>query len=106
LTLFCVISGGLASSAFPAEISSDKTVGVLKKAIIAENPNEFKHIDAKDLVLWRATVPIDENAGGESIITLDDLDDKTKLGNPTKRLSKVFEDGVPEDTIHILIERP
>ncbi|KAI7815730.1 hypothetical protein BC939DRAFT_97045 [Gamsiella multidivaricata] len=105
LTLFCVISGELPSRAFPVELSPDKAVGVLKEAIIEKNPNAFEHIDAKDLVLWRATISIDENAGNESIITLDGLDDKTKLGNPRTCLSKLFPES-PDDTTYIIVERP
>ncbi|KAF8923775.1 hypothetical protein BGZ58_002533 [Dissophora ornata] len=105
LTIFCVISGEVASSAFPVKISSDETIGELKKAIIKENPNAFEHVDAKDLMLWRATVPTDENAGDEHIIRLDDLDDKTKLGNPRTSLSKHFPES-PDDNTYIVVERP
>ncbi|KAF9177920.1 hypothetical protein BGZ51_008283, partial [Haplosporangium sp. Z 767] len=106
LTLFCVISGELASNVFSVKISSDKTVGHLKNAIREKNPNKFRHIAANNLVLWRAAIPIDENAGDESIITLDGLDDKTKLGNPRTCLSKVFPEEPLEETVSIIIQQP
>ncbi|KAG0247427.1 hypothetical protein BG011_001535 [Mortierella polycephala] len=105
LTLFCLISGNLASSAFPVELSPDKAVGALKDAIILKKPNAFEHIDANDLVLWRATIPTNENAGDESVIKLDGLDDKTKLGNPRISLSKLFPES-PDDNTYIIVERP
>ncbi|KAG0348935.1 hypothetical protein BGZ54_004509, partial [Gamsiella multidivaricata] len=105
LTLFCVISGEHASNAFPVEISSGKTVGDLKKAIKSEKAPEFDDVAADRLKLWRATIPIDENAEEESIITLDGLDDKTKLGNPRIYLSKLFPENL-DDTTYIIVERP
>src|SRR5690554_4895161 len=101
LTLFCLISGELASSAFPVELSPTKTVGALKAAIKAEQTPDFDDIDAHDLVLWRATTPVEE----EDIITLDGLDDKTKLGNSRTSLSKLFPES-PDETTYIVVERP
>ncbi|KAF9926467.1 hypothetical protein FBU30_003967 [Linnemannia zychae] len=104
LTLFCLISGEHASRAFPVKVPSDETVGALKKAIISEKPNAFKHIDANDLVLWRATISTEEER--DYIITLDGLDDKTKL-NPTYEVSEYFKKKtLPKKSIHVIIERP
>lgn len=101
LALFCLISVDSASCAFHLNLPAGETVGALKRAIIGENPNTFEYIDANDLVLWRATIPIEE----ESIITLDDLDSKTKLGNPRTCLSELFLE-TPDDTTYIVVERP
>ncbi|KAG9063233.1 hypothetical protein KI688_004837 [Linnemannia hyalina] len=95
-------NGELVSTAFPVEASSDKTVGALKKAIVAENPGAFEHIDAKDLVLWRVSIPDDDD---DLPILLDSVSEKKKLKATTK-LSKVFDAELPEDTIHIVVERP
>ncbi|KAF8920915.1 hypothetical protein BGZ58_004251, partial [Dissophora ornata] len=105
LTLFCLISGELVSNAFSVKVNPTATVDELKKAIIAEKPNAFRHIDANDLVLWRATIPLDEDAGEDSVITLNGLDEKTKLGNPRTSLSKLFPES-PDDTTYIIIEQP
>ncbi|KAG0364664.1 hypothetical protein BGX24_004512 [Mortierella sp. AD032] len=102
LTLFCLISGDSTSCAFPLHLSAGDTVGAFKDAIAAKNPGAFEHIDAKDLVLWRATISTEEES---IIITLDGLDDKTKLGNPRTCLSKLFP-VTPDDTTYIVIERP
>ncbi|KAF9921309.1 hypothetical protein BGZ67_000596, partial [Mortierella alpina] len=105
LNLFCVIGGELASSAFKIKADVKSDISDFKKAIIKEKPNAFEHVDANELVLWRAKIPFDENAEEENIITLDSLDDKTKLGNPRTCLSKLFPDS-PDDTTYIFIERP
>jgi|SRR5690554_3532213 len=101
LTLFCLISGELASEAFKVKLDVHSDVFDLKKAIIEEKPNAFEHIDANNLVLWRATISFEE----EGIITLDGLDDKTKLGNPRTSLSKLFPES-PDETTYIVVERP
>jgi len=100
LTLFCLISGEHASRAFPVEVSSSKTVGALKDAITLKKPNSFEHVNASDLMLWRATITTEEEN-----FTLDDLDDKTKLGNPRICLSKLFPE-TPDDNTYIVVERP
>ncbi|KAF9536636.1 hypothetical protein EC957_010257 [Mortierella hygrophila] len=106
LTLFCLISGDSTSCAFKVRIlDTHADISDLKKAIIGENPGAFEHIDAKDLVLWRATIPANENAGDERVIKLDGLDDKTKLGNPRTHLSKLFPE-TPDDNTYIVVERP
>ncbi|KAG0258557.1 hypothetical protein BG011_003224 [Mortierella polycephala] len=104
LFLFCLISGELASNAFPVKISSDETVGQLKKLIKTEKPNALEGIDAKDLVLWRVTIPVNEYDEDE-IITTDKVDAK-RLLKGTETLSKAFKDGAPGDTIHIIITQP
>ena len=54
LDVFCVIEGQTTS--FSVEIESTKTVDQLKKAIKAEITDTFKG-DAKDLALWRVSLP-------------------------------------------------
>ncbi|KAF9151198.1 hypothetical protein BGX20_005480, partial [Mortierella sp. AD010] len=104
LSIFCILSGELASAAFPIEISCNKTVGALKREILRLYPSEFKDIDDKDLKLWRVTIPIADDEPDE-LISASNLDTK-RLLKGTGTLSKAFQDGVPEDTIHVIIERP
>ncbi|GJJ78174.1 hypothetical protein EMPS_10533 [Entomortierella parvispora] len=103
LTLFCIISGDPLSFAFPVKVQSSASVDELKKAI-KETQKDAPHftIPANELVLWQATVPTDKNTGGERIIELDSLDDKTKLDNPRTSLSKLIVD----DSTYIIVERP
>ena len=51
LTLICWVFGD--KSAFLVDISPEKTIGYLKKAIIVEKPNRFHGIDADTLMLWK-----------------------------------------------------
>lgn len=104
LFLFCLISGELASNAFSVKTSTDETVGQLKKLIKTETPNALKGIAAKDLVLWRVMIPVNEDNEDE-IITTDKVDAK-RLLKGTETLSKAFKGGAPEDTIHIIIAQP
>ncbi|KAF8951342.1 hypothetical protein BGZ46_004019 [Entomortierella lignicola] len=67
-------------------------------------PSAFKHIEASDLIIWRASIPIDEDADDEIIMAIN-IDSK-KLLMATCSLSKAFKDGIPEDTIHIIVRRP
>ena len=98
LTLFCLISGDSTSLAFPIEISSDKTVGALKKAIFEEKSKTFEptNIEANNLVLWLAKIPVEKKGK----ITLDDLD-KTQLDEPRTSLSKLSFN----DNTYIIVER-
>ncbi|KAF8926060.1 hypothetical protein BGZ58_000227, partial [Dissophora ornata] len=104
LTLFCLVDGQSTSQAFKVEIDGNASIFRFKEAILDKIGNAgFK---AKDLVLWQVTISIDENAGNESIIiTLDGLDDKTKLSNPRTCLSKLFPEN-PADNTYIIVEPP
>ncbi|KAF9169950.1 hypothetical protein BGX21_009097 [Mortierella sp. AD011] len=104
LTIFCIISGEKASNAFPIKTPSTETIGEFKKAVKIEKPSAFTSIEASDLMIWRASIFIDEDADEETITT-DSVDSK-KLLKATSLLSNAFNDGVPRDTIHIIIERP
>ncbi|KAF8928766.1 hypothetical protein BGZ47_001448 [Haplosporangium gracile] len=101
LTLFCLISGEPASGAFSVKVNPTATVDDLKDAITSKKPNAFEHIDANDLVLWRVSIPDDDDLS----VPLDSVSEKKKLKATTK-LSKVFDAELPEDTIHIVVERP
>ncbi|KAF9536735.1 hypothetical protein EC957_009860 [Mortierella hygrophila] len=101
LTLFCLISGESTASAFSVKVDRSATVDDLKDAIKSKQAPAFDDITANNLVLWRATISADE----EGIITLDSLDDKTKLGNPRTHLSKLFPK-TPDDNTYIVVERP
>ncbi|KAF9537746.1 hypothetical protein EC957_007713 [Mortierella hygrophila] len=103
LTLFCLIDGEATSNAFEVEVASTKTVSTLKNLIVDGNQAPaFREVAAKDLILWRVSIP--DNKQG-SAITIDALDDKTELNNPRTRLSKLFPES-PDDNTYILVQRP
>ncbi|KAF8924384.1 hypothetical protein BGZ58_001838, partial [Dissophora ornata] len=104
LCLFCLVDGESTSRAFPATIQSVEIIGSLKKLIKAEKTPRFDDIAADELTLWRVSIPITDD-DEEVPIMLETLDEKKKLG-PATRLSKVFSEDLPEETIHILVQRP
>ncbi|KAG0250838.1 hypothetical protein BG011_008048 [Mortierella polycephala] len=102
LTLFCLVKGDPTSRAFPLTILPTETIGHLKKLIKAEMAVEFNDVDASTLTLWLVSVAV-ADYGDESPILLDTLNEKMKL-HPTSKIAKVFGRGVPEDSIHIIVD--
>ncbi|KAF9203681.1 hypothetical protein BGZ59_001488 [Podila verticillata] len=105
LSLFCLVEGESTSIAFPVKTSSADTVGDLKNLIVkGDQAPAFKDVASKDLTLWRVSIPIDDD---EVPILLNNVPDKDKkkLG-PATRLSKVFPEELPEETVHIIVQRP
>ncbi|KAF8926231.1 hypothetical protein BGZ47_002836 [Haplosporangium gracile] len=74
ITLFCLVDGE--STSFPVKIESTETVGDLKKLIKTETPDTFNGVDAKDLILWKVSIPVAPKKDRKEI-SLDD----TKLYN-------------------------
>ncbi|KAG0323910.1 hypothetical protein BG000_002424, partial [Podila horticola] len=105
LTLFCLVDGEVTSSAFSVEIDPSKTVDGLKMLIKTEKAPLFDDIAAGKLNLWRATLPITDDDDEIPILINNITSDKKKLG-PTARLSKVFAEELPEETVHIIVQRP
>ncbi|KAF9313348.1 hypothetical protein BG006_004179, partial [Podila minutissima] len=104
LSLFCLVDGESTSNAFPVEVESTKTIGDFKKLIKSEIPDTFNGVDAKDLTLWRVSIPITDD--DDIPILLNNVTSgKKKLGLAT-RLSKVFPEELPEETVHIIVQRP
>ncbi|KAI8357233.1 hypothetical protein B0O80DRAFT_309545 [Mortierella sp. GBAus27b] len=103
LTLFCLVEGEATDNAFPVSTSSATTVGELKKLIKAKETNQFSDVDANQLTLWKVCIAITDNE--ELPILLDRLNEKKKLG-PATRISKVFTEELPEETVHIVVQRP
>ncbi|KAF9951961.1 hypothetical protein BGZ70_000791 [Mortierella alpina] len=106
LTLFCLVDGEATSNAFPVSASTTTTVGELKDLIKAKKAIDFQDVDADKLTLSRVNIPIIDD-DDETPIALDHVNksDKKKLG-PATRLSKVFPEELPEETVHIIIQRP
>ena len=100
LALNCLVSGDDPDRIFTIEIAKTKNVGALKKAIKDENEHLFQHVDAKTLVLWKVSLPVDESLK-ENLINLSG----EKLSLPLDRLSKVFSN-VDDTYLHILVGRP
>ncbi|KAG0262774.1 hypothetical protein BGZ95_003963, partial [Linnemannia exigua] len=107
LTLFCLVDGESLISAFPVEIKSSKTIGDLKDLIKAKNPETFIGVDAKDLALWRVSIPISDEDNDDLPVLLDKVlvKDKKRLGAAT-RLSRIFHEDLLDGTVHVIVQRP
>ncbi|KAG0342522.1 hypothetical protein BG000_003878 [Podila horticola] len=104
LTLFCIVDGNSVSNAFEVEVESAKTVSALRKLIRAEKPNDFSDVDADQLTLWRASIPV-VPPNRHKLIVLNEIESATEL-YPTEDLSDVFQETPPKKTIHIIVQRP
>ncbi|KAF9311595.1 hypothetical protein BG003_007208 [Podila horticola] len=104
LTLFCLVDGEATSQAFYIEINQTKTVDHLRGAIKDKNPDTFNGVDAMELTVWRVSLPIIEDE--EIPILLNNVTSDKKKLRPATRLSKVFPEELPEETVHIVVQRP
>ncbi|KAG0005725.1 hypothetical protein BGZ80_005404, partial [Entomortierella chlamydospora] len=106
LTLFFLVDGEATSNVFPVEIESGKTVGGLKDAIKTALSPQFDDITAKDLTLWRVSIPITEDNDNIPILLNNVANKDKKKPGPATHLSKVFTSELPEETINIIVQRP
>lgn len=104
LSLFCLVDEEPTSNAFTLSMSATATVGGLKKVVKAEKALDFEDVDANDLAVWRVSIPVTDD-DDEVPISLSSFGEKNKLG-PATRNSKVFSEDFPEETIHIIVQRP
>ncbi|KAG0085100.1 hypothetical protein BGZ93_008019 [Podila epicladia] len=105
LNLFCLVEGESISSAFPIKTLPHDSTGDLKRLIMAEVLDTFNGVNTKDLTIWRVSIPNDDDDDDIPILLNNVTSDKKKLGLAT-RLSKVFPRELPEETIHIIVQRP
>ncbi|KAF9131410.1 hypothetical protein BGW39_001840 [Mortierella sp. 14UC] len=104
LTLFCLVDGEAITKAFPVMIEPTKTIGDLKKLVKAEIPDTLNGVDAKDLTLWRVSIPV-VSANKPKPIVLNEVESPTRL-DPTDDVSDVLPDKPPKKTIHVIVQRP
>ena len=100
LNLNCLVLGHDASHIFPIEIAESKTVGALRKAIKDENEHAFQHVDAKALVIWQVSIPVNRNLT-ENLRKLDFVDEGSLF--PVEELSDVFSDSLTRKHLHIVV---
>ncbi|KAF9317743.1 hypothetical protein BG006_003312 [Podila minutissima] len=105
LTLFCLVDGEATCNAFSVEIDRSKTVDGLKKLIKAEKTNSFHDVDANELTLWKVSVPIPRHDDIIPILVSNVKGDRENL-SPAIHLSKVFSQELPEETVHVIVQRP
>ena len=99
LTLICWVIGD--KSAFPVDISPEKTFGHLKKAIVAQKPNRCHGIDADTLMLWKKYIVSRERRNFQE----SELHDQDQL-DETDEIDGYFKEAPPLGCIHIVVRAP
>ena len=90
------------------EVEKNRTLMFLKKLIKDEHAHSLAHVDARDLVLWKCSIPDDlklqDTLNG---IHFDGTNPSVhRLGPLTSEISEHFPTILPRRTIHILVEAP
>jgi hypothetical protein len=100
LSLNCWVVGDDAEQVFTVKIPPTENVSILKKMIKDENNFPFP---AKDLLLWKVSLPVDNDLDSE-LLSLP-LDNDSKLSPPSKELSSFFDE--PErGHLHVIVKPP
>jgi hypothetical protein len=103
LKLNCFVHDDDPRHVFPIKIARTESVGTLKGSIKDDNPESFHDVDARSLVLWKVTIPVNDSF--KENVRKVELRDEDAL-SPVDRLSKVFL-GQPEDgDLHIIVRSP
>ena len=107
------MKGELYKQAFDVEIGRRKSVANLKDNIKEKQKPNFDHIPASSLVLWKISIPYDQNlAKNVDILSLvdDGLSPQAFLAkqqiqslSPVDELSKLFPEPPIEKHVHIIV---
>jgi len=89
------------------ELDNNRTVMFLKELIKLKHAPMLDKVAARDLVLWKCSIPVDDNLQ-ETLDTVrfDATDARLHRLPPASLLSKHFATGLSPETIHILVEVP
>jgi hypothetical protein len=100
ITLLCLVKGNTTASAFPVDIEKDQLVGHLKEAIKEkiDVPANFK---AKDLKVWKVTIPDDQDDLLSNLI----LNDEPEL-LATREIGDYWTEKPPKRHIHVIVKLP
>src|SRR6266542_2758059 len=100
ITLLCLVKRNTTANAFRVHIEGSSLVGELKEAIKEkiDVPANFK---AKDLKVWKVTIPGDQDDQLRNLI-LQDSDELLAI----RKISKYFPDLPPEEHIHVIVKLP
>jgi hypothetical protein len=105
-TIYCVLADDQEFQGFPIKVEASTTVGELNKAIVQENPDDLKGINAKYLRLYRVDVKEPQATRQEKLRErISELYKGTPL-DPLLKLSEVYTTGPPGGTIHIIVQSP
>ena len=102
LTINCWVLGDEYDCVFPVKIPRNESVAALRVAIKAEDPTTMKDIAAKNLILYRVSIPpTPKLAQHVARLGLDGLG----LGkNPLSKLSEAFDNGLLDGHVHVVVK--
>ena len=90
------------------EIDINETIMLLKELIKDKHAHHLADVDARDLVLWKCSIPMDDNLKENlAKIRFNGTDPSVQRLRPAaSKVSKYFTTDLPPETIHILVELP
>jgi hypothetical protein len=103
LELNCYVFGDESSQVFSVDIANTRPASALKDAIRDENPEAFRNVDARSLVVRKVSIPV--NDGLKENARQVELRDKEAL-SPVDPLSDVFVDTPARRHVHIIVRSP
>ena len=107
IILRCLVYGESMENIFRVRIGEEGEVSDLKDAIKEKKHPQFEDIPAKNLTLWRVSVPLDDNVDvALAGLELKDSDEKRiKKLRPSDEISGAFLD-LDKKHIHVIIQPP
>jgi hypothetical protein len=102
LMLNCSVLGDDVSQVFPIKIANTESVGTLKETIKEKNPEAFRHVDARSLIIWKVSIPNDRL---QQSLTILDLTDESSLSSMDD-LIDVFSEEPRHKHLHIVVKPP
>ena len=87
---------------FSITLGNDKSVDHLRRAIKHENPNALKDIDARELTLYKVSIPRKSITHTLSTLQFDGSDDRVEELDFLDSLFEVFPNGVEKKHFHIV----
>ena len=101
--LNCLVLGDDPGRVFPVKIAASESVGILRKLIKDEKKPAFDHVPADALVLWKVSIPVDENS--MQSFSEHDFVEQGSLP-PMVELSKIFTRPPAKMHVHIVVKAP
>src|SRR5438067_2041277 len=100
ITLLCLVKGNTTANAFPVDIDKAQLVGHLKEAIKEkiDVPANFK---AKDLKVWKVTIPGDQDDQLRNLI-LQESDELLAIND----IGDYWPTSPPKKHIHVIVKFP
>src|SRR6267154_5084720 len=100
LELNCFVHDDDPRYVFPVKIARTESVGTLKRSIKDDNPESFRDVDARSLVLFKVSIPANDSF--KENVSRVELKDEDEL-SPVDTLSDVFLEIPARKHLHIIV---